>query len=77
MTTDQERTIDALSLFHGGWAATEPVEYAPALIRVKTAGDQENYIVHTDGSAEVHTPWDQLGTLTTEQVQMAVYGQEV
>jgi hypothetical protein len=82
MTTDQERTIDALSLFHGGWAVAEDVteEGWPMrgrVFRVKTAGDQPNFIVFDNGDADVHLPWDYAGRMTAEQVQLAVYGQEV
>lgn len=78
MNSDQERTCDALSLFHGGWAATEQADDDPRpnVIRLKTAGDQPNYLVLDDGSAECHAPWDHLWTMDAAEVQLAVYALE-
>lgn len=81
MTTDQQKTIDGLSLFYGGWAKVMDVsgDY-PArcrpVVRCHTAGDQPNWIVFEDGSAVGAAPFDDIMHATAEQIHAVVYGDE-
>ena len=70
-TTDQDRTVEALSLWHGGWAKAE--SYSPGVIDVTVAGDHPGYIVSADGSAldRSRDLW-----LSPEDIQTTVYGEE-
>lgn len=82
MTSDQERTIEALSLHHGGWAIAEQMDewsedpFTGCFI-VQTAGDQPDYTVFPDGDAHGSQSSGECFRLTMEEVQLAVYGQEV
>lgn len=78
MTSDQERTCDALSLFHGGWAVVKDVsedypEKMRPVYRCETAGDQPNYLVFADGSVSYPTSPLTVGIMNAAEVQEAVY----
>lgn len=74
LTTNQERTIDALCLFHGGWVQTSPLANEKVLVR--TAGDQPDYGVWPDGGTlRLGTPEDSRPhRFSAEEIQLAVYG---
>lgn len=75
MTSDQHRTVDALTLFSGGWANLKKLNNHRLLpdIRMETRRGYPNYIVYPDGSAVRED-----GTrFTQEEIQLAVYGEEV
>lgn len=84
MNTDQQKSIDALSLFYGGWAKIMDVsEDYPSKLRpvvsCHTAGDQPNWIVFEDGSAigGCEAPYDNIIKMTPEQIHTAVYDENV
>lgn len=73
MTSDQERTCDALSLYHGGWAVVK--EQNPgSCYWLKTAGDQVDYLVLPDGGVKGYKDQIEQFSASAERVQLAVYG---
>lgn len=81
MTTDQQKSIDGLSLFYGGWAKIDdcsseyPAEMRP-VVRCYTAGNQPNWIVYEDGSATGAVPHGDIMKATAEQLHAVIYDDE-
>lgn len=69
LSTDQERSVEALSLFYGGWAKTEGG--SNNTITCMTAGSQPNWVVFEDGSV---VSSDGL-KMSAQGLHDAVYGQ--
>lgn len=81
-TREQEQAIEALTLFHGGWAKVElsdpsgwPAKMGP-VFRVTTAGDMPTWLVFEDGSAMSSSLNDYSNHITFDQLMKVVYGNE-
>jgi hypothetical protein len=72
MNTDQERSVDALSLFYGGWTKVTTI-YSWATL-CTTAGNQPNWLVYPDGSVE--SDHEKPIKMTAEQLHAAVYDRD-
>lgn len=69
LNTDQERSIEALSLFYGGWVKTEGG--SDNTVNCITAGPQPNWVVFEDGSV---VSSDGL-KMSAQGLHEAVYGE--